>query len=113
MNVTAPQHGGNWVLLEWQTPYAGNLPITSFLIYQRNVDSDTNFTLVANLTYDVHLQPTHLTHHNISSAIDPFTNYQFAVEACNVLGCSFRVASPIVFTDEYSEFCALYDPSHV
>ena len=117
VNVTVPQHGGNWVLLQWQLAYTGNLPITSFLIHQRTVNStnftpvanSTNFTLVASLTYDVHLQPTNFTLHNISSGISQFTYYQYVVEACNALGCSAGVPSPIVFTDEYSKFYALYD----
>ena len=100
MNVTVLQHGGKWILLQWQMAYSGNLPILSFKIYQQNLNLGVNFTLAAVVT-DVDLLSTF--QHNVSMGIDPFQHYVFSVEACNTLGCSNMTAgvpSDPVFTDE-------------
>ena len=105
MNVTVLQHGGKWVLLQWQMAYSGNLPILSFKIYQLNLNLGVNFTLAAAVTEVVDLLSTF--QHNISMGIDPFQYYVFSVEACNTLGCSNMTAgipSNPVFTDELGKF---------
>ena len=72
--------------LRWTPTFDGNQPITSFLVNLQNINLTSSVPLgtlqVSNLMFrDGNFM------YNVTAGILPFTNYNFNVRACNLLGC--------------------------
>ena len=85
--------GARWLALRWTPTFDGNRPITSFIIYQQDINVTSSFMPVGTLEVGSLMFRNGSFRYNISEDIIPFNNYQFAVQACNVLGCG-NVSSP-------------------
>ena len=73
------------VYLSWSAPvFIGNSAVLGYKVYQRDVDSDS---ILTQLQGDDRYTTT-ATMINITTKIAPYTRYEFAVEACNMIGCS-------------------------
>ena len=73
------------VYLSWSAPaFIGNSAILGYKVYQRAVDSDSTPTQLPGAGQ----YTTTATMINITANIAPYTRYEFAVEACNTIGCS-------------------------
>jgi len=90
-NVSIADQGSQWVYLQWDVPYDGNGDIMGYNVYIRFLDTDSNFTLVMTSSNVVKRQANMFTSttnsYNATEQIIPFMRYQFAVVACNELGC--------------------------
>ena len=90
--------GARWLALRWTPTFDGNRPITSFLVNQQNINLTSSVSLgtlqVSNLMFrDGNFM------YNVTTGILPFTNYNFNVQACNLLGCgNVSQLSPTVMT---------------
>ena len=85
--------GALWLALQWTPTFDGNQPITSFVIYQQNINITSPFVAISMLRVGSLTFQDRFISYNISDDILPFNNYQFAVQACNVLGCG-NVSAP-------------------
>ena len=87
--VTVRAMGSRWALIEWIVPYNGNSEIMGHIVFIRNVQSVTIFTLDISLDSMRKRQtmssPT--MSYNVTEHILPAMLYQFSVVACNELGC--------------------------
>ena len=99
MNAMVFDIGARWLALQWTPTFDGNRPITSFVIYRQNINLTSSFMSLGSL------QVSNLMFHdgnfmyNVTTGILPFTNYNFIVRACNVLGCgNVSQPSPTVMT---------------
>ena len=107
VNVTVKDQGSRWVLVGWDAPYNGNSEIDGYIVYLRNVDSDSNFTQVSSSAGGTRKRQissqltTTSTSYNITEGILPGMQYQFTAVACNQLGCGeFGEPSQDVSTNE-------------
>ena len=79
--------GTRWLALQWTPTFDGNRPITSFVIYQQNINQTSSFMLLGTLqVVDLMFHDGNFMY-NVTGGILPFTNYGFIVQACNILGC--------------------------
>ena len=100
VNVEAFAIGALWVAIRWQPEFDGNRPVQQFVLYQRILDGD--FLIAKTLDVDVPMFVDGFYRYNVSGGILAFTNYSFAVQSCNELGCSdFSDASEQIRTNEY------------
>ena len=73
------------VYLSWSAPpFIGNSAVLGYKVYQRAVDSDSTPTQLPGAGQ----YTTTATMINITANIAPYTRYEFAVDACNIIGCS-------------------------
>ena len=73
------------VYLSWSSPsFIGNSAVLGYKVYQRVVDSESTLTQLPGTSK----YTTTTTMINITTNIAPYTRYEFAVEACNTIGCS-------------------------
>ena len=73
------------VYLSWSSPsFIGNSAVLGYKVYQRAVDSESSPTQLSGAGQ----YTTTATMINITTNIAPYTKYEFAVEACNMIGCS-------------------------
>ena len=92
-SVTVRSMGSHWALIEWNVPYNGNSEIMGYIVYTRNVQSDSNFIPVISSSSAGKRQTkfsqftTTGTNYNVTEHILPATLYQFTAVACNELGC--------------------------
>ena len=76
------------VYLQWSPPgFIGNNAILGYQVYQRMVHSQSSLKLLPGPGQ----YTTTSTMINITVGIVPSTTYEFAVEACNKIGCSNRL----------------------
>ena len=92
VNVMVFDMGTHWLALQWTPTFDENRPITSFLVNLQNINRTSSVPLgtlqVSNLMFrDGNFM------YNVTAGILPFTNYNFNVRACNVLGCG-NVSQP-------------------
>ena len=84
-------YGSRWVYLQWDIPYDGNNDIMGYNVYIRFVDTNSDFTLVVTSSSmgkrQANMFTTTTNSYNVTEQILPFMRYQFAVVACNELGC--------------------------
>ena len=100
VNVEAFAIGALWVAIRWQPEFDGNRPVQQFVLDQRILDGE--FVMVETLNIDDTMFIDGFYRYNISTGILAFTNYSFAVQSCNELGCSeFSDASEEIRTDEF------------
>jgi len=85
--------GARWLALQWTPTFDGNRRIASFIIYQQDINVTSSFMPVGMLEVGSLMFRNGNFRYNILEAIIPFNNYQFTVQACNVLGCG-NVSSP-------------------
>jgi len=85
--------GSRWVYIQWDIPYDGNSDIMGYNVYIKFVETDSNFTLVMTQPNmgsgmgQTNMFTTTTNSYNVTEQILPFMRYQFAVVACNELGC--------------------------
>ena len=73
------------VYLSWSSPsFIGNSAVLGYKVYQRVVDSKSTLVQLPGTGQ----YTTTATMINITTNIAPYTRYEFAVEACNMIGCS-------------------------
>ena len=99
--------GSRWVFITWSVPYNGNSEIMGYVVYIRNVQANTIFTVAVSSDSMRKRQtmssPT--ISYNVTEHILPAMLYQFTVVACNELGCGeLGQPSPVVLTDEEREY---------
>ena len=107
VNVTVQDEGSRWVLVGWDAPFNGNSEIDGYIVYLRNVDSDSDFIQVTASADDMRKRQassqltTNSTSYNITEGILPGMQYQFTAVACNQLGCGeFGTPSQNVSSNE-------------
>ena len=61
--------------IQWSITFNGNRPVNRVIISANNVADSLELNTMA-------------TSYNVSTQLLPFTNYTFAVVACNEIGCS-------------------------
>ena len=92
-NITVEDQGNHWAFITWNVPYNGNSEIMGYIVYIKNVESDSDFGQVTTSTGMGKRQTipsqytTTSTSYNITEDILPTMQYQFTVVACNELGC--------------------------
>ena len=91
-NVTVEDYSSRWTFVRWDAPYNGNSEIMGYIVYIRNVQSDSHFTPVTSSPSVGKRQTssqltTTSTSYNVTEDILPAMLYQFTVVACNELGC--------------------------
>ena len=91
-NVTVEDQGSRWAFITWNISHNGNSEIMGYIVYIRNVESDSNFVPVTSTgirkRQTMLLQYTTTnTSYNVTEDILPTMQYQFSVVACNELGC--------------------------
>ena len=102
-NVTVQAMGSHWALIVWGVPYNGNSEIMEYIVYIRNVQSDTIFTvdISSDSMRKRQAMSSHIISYNVTENILPAMLYQFTVVACNELGCGeLGQPSPTILTDE-------------
>ena len=106
-NITVEDQGSHWAFITWNVPYNGNREIIGYIVYIKNVESDSNFVQVTTSTGMGKRQTmssqytTTSSSYNVTEDILPAMQYQFSVVACNELGCGeLGQPSPTVHTDE-------------
>ena len=91
INITVEDQGSRWAFITWNVPYNGNSEIMGYIVYIKNVESDSNFVQVTTSTGMGKRQSsqytTTSTSYNVTEDILPAMQYQFSVVACNELGC--------------------------
>ena len=95
--------GSHWTLIKWSVPYNGNSEIMRYIIYIRNVQSDTMFTvdLSSDNVRKRQTMSSPTMSYNVTENILPAMLYQFSVIACNELGCGeLGQPSPTILTNE-------------
>ena len=91
--------GTHWLVLQWAPMFDGNRPITSFVIYQQNINQTSSFMPIGTLQVSNLMFRDGNFMYNVTTGILPFTNYNFNVRACNLLGCgNVSQPSPTVMT---------------
>ena len=105
--ITVEDQGSRWVFMAWNFPYNGNSEIMGYIVYIKNVESDSDFVKVTTSTGMGKRQTmssqytTTSTSYNVTEDILPAMQYQFTVIACNELGCGeLGQPSPTIRTDE-------------
>ena len=101
-NAIVQAMGSRWALIEWSVPYNGNSEIMGYIVYIRNVQTNTIFT-VAISSDSMRKRQTMSSptmSYNVTENILPAMLYHFIVVACNELGCGeLGQPSPTVLTD--------------
>ena len=95
--------GSHWALIKWSVPYNGNSEIMRYIIYIRNVQSDTMFTvdISSDSMRKRQTMSSPTMSYNVTENILPAMLYQFSVIACNELGCGeLGQPSPTILTNE-------------
>ena len=91
-NVTVEDLGSRWALVTWNVPYNGNSEIMGYIVYIKNVQSDSDFMPVISSASVGKRQAmssqitTTSTSYNVTENILPAMLYQFTAVACNELG---------------------------
>ena len=99
VNVMVFDIGARWLALRWTPTFDGNRPITSFVIYHQNMNLTPSFMSLGTLQVSNLMFRDGNFMYNVTTDILPFTNYNFTVRACNVLGCgNISQPSPTVMT---------------
>ena len=97
-NVVVFGIGARWLVLQWTPTFDGNRPITSFVIYRQNINQTSSMSLGAVQVADLMFRDDNFMY-NVTTDVLPFTNYNFTVQVCNVLGCgNVSQPSPTVMT---------------
>ena len=98
--------------LQWHAPvFTGNNEIHGYNVYQRALDGlDSKFVQISRLSGQYTTTSTMI---NITTNIRPYTKYEFAVEACNMVGCSDRLLYSPIRTNpagiySYDFFCYMF-----
>ena len=106
-NITVEDQGSRWAFITWNIPYNGNSEIMGYIVYIRNVESDSDFVTVTTSTglgkrQTMPSQYTTVnTSYNVTEDILPTMQYQFSVVACNELGCGeLGQPSPTIYVGE-------------
>ena len=90
-NATIVDINRRWVYLQWDIPYDGNSDIMGYNVYIRSVNNNSDFTLLMTSSgmgnRQANMFTTTTNSYNVTEQILPFMRYQFAVVACNRLGC--------------------------
>ena len=90
------------VNLRWSPPvFIGNSPVLGYQVYQRAVDTQALPQLISPVGFGQYT--TNSTRFNITSNIIPYTRYEYAIEACNAIGCSDRFVYSVFRTDPAGE----------
>ena len=90
------------VYLQWTAPnFTGNSDILGYKVYQRAVDTQTTLHFVQTSPSSPYT--TTMTMFNITSGVLPYTKYELAVEACNMIGCGTRTGPATVRTNPAGE----------
>ena len=85
------------VYLQWSPPaFIGNSDILGYNIYKRVVDNQNTLQHVQTSSSSPYTTTTTML--NITSGIMPYTKYEFAVEACNMIGCGSRTVPVAIRT---------------
>ena len=79
--------GARWLALKWTPTFDGNRPITSFLVNLQNINQTSSFMPLGTLQVSNLMFCDGNFMYNVTTGILPFTNYNFNVQACNLLGC--------------------------
>ena len=106
-NVTVEDQGSRWAFVTWNVAYNGNNEIMGYIIYIKNVESDSDFRQIntsagmgKRQTMSSQYTTTN-TSYNVTEDILPAMQYQFTVVACDELSCGeLGQPSPTVHTDE-------------
>ena len=105
--ITVEDQGSRWAFTTWNIPYSGNSEIMGYIVYIRNVESNSDFVPITTSTGigKRQVMPSQYTttsnSYNITEDILPAMQYQFSVVACNGLGCGILgQPSPTVRTGE-------------
>jgi len=88
------EYGSFWVTIEWETGFDGNLALEQFAIYLNTTEND--FVMAVSQTVDSLTNTNGRYTYNISDGLLSSTQYTFAVQMCNRLGCSILDAAPFV-----------------
>lgn len=88
------EYGSFWVTIEWETGFDGNLALEQFAIYLNTTESD--LVMAVSKTVDSLTNTNGRYTYNISDGLLSSTQYTFAVQMCNRLGCSILDAAPFV-----------------
>ena len=101
INTTIVDIGIRWISLQWFIPYSGNSDIIGYNVYIRFVENESEFRPVMTSSSigkrQANMFTTTTNSYNVTEQIIPFMRYQFAVVACNELGCGdleAAIASP-------------------
>ena len=87
VNVMVFDVGARWLALQWTPTFDGNRPITSFLVNLQNINQTSSFMSLGTLQVSNLMSRDGNFMYNVTTGILPFTNYNFTVRACNLLGC--------------------------
>lgn len=88
------EYGSFWVTIEWETGFDGNLALEQFAIYLNTTEND--FVMAVSQTVDSLTNTNGRYTYNISDGLLSSTQYTFAIQMCNRLGCSILDAAPFV-----------------
>ena len=86
-SVTSEQASLSWL----PSPFDGNRPVLQYRILQRsrsNVDDTADFIVATIQPVDTLTLDNGRVTYTLSQGLVPFSFYDFAVQACNVQGCS-------------------------
>ena len=98
VNVMVFDVGARWLALRWTPTFDGNRPITSFMVNLQNINRTSSVSLATLQVSNLMFRDGNFMY-NVTTGILPFTNYNFTVRACNVLGCgNVSQTSPTVMT---------------
>ena len=98
INAIVFNMGAHWLALQWTATFDGNRPITSFLVNQQNINQTSPVSLGTLQASNLMFRDRNFMY-NVTTGILPFTNYNFNVQACNLLGCgNVSQPSPTVMT---------------
>ena len=90
--------GTRWLVLQWAPMFDGNRPITSFFVNLQNINQTSPVPLATLQVSNLMFRDGNFMY-NVTAGILPFTNYNFTVRACNVLGCgNVSQPSPTIMT---------------
>ena len=78
--------GAHWLALRWTPAFDGNRPIRSFLVNLQNINLTSPVPLATLQASNLMFRDGNFMY-NVTTGILPFTNYNFNVRACNLLGC--------------------------
>ena len=98
VNVMVLDMGAHWLALRWTPRFDENRPITSFLVNIQNINLTSSVSLSTLQASNLMFRDGNYMY-NVTAGILPFTNYNFNVRACNLLGCgNFSQTSPTVMS---------------
>ena len=86
VNVMVFNMGARWLALRWTPMFDGNRPITSFMVNLQNINQTSSVPLATLKVSNLMFRDGNFMY-NVTAGILPFTNYNFNVQACNLLGC--------------------------